>query len=803
MPKLRSLLILALVVVVVSGAAGTSVIHALQPDQPPTISVAGRIRYDTGSAIVAAPGLTVKLIDYDVYTFGPGETLAETVTDELGRYSFTDVSNNDIDGPENRPDEGQDVQLLIETTNDHVIVLSPGGAPYRWASVDSDLLGGLGRYMNVPDSGEIEFPTIDLDPDVGNFQAVRAFVTLNQGWQFVVDETGLGAEELGQVEAEWPVILVSQRGYDVDEQRIMLGTGDADSPDAVLHFEALAFLDNVLRSQGSIFPDACSTIPNLGQENTAECAWLHGFGVFFPAAVQGESLYDTTYAAFSLESPPASFDVGDLVPARVGGALYDLFDAVDDGFDSYSTSFVSLWDALASVEINSFREFWDTWVDMAEEGEARACEALPSLYQNTINYNTVPTFNPLDTITMDEDAEEPATVNLALYVSDEECAFEALEISVEDPPEDTVEVEVDEDGVLHITPFPDWNGEVSLEVSVFDGVDFATQILNIVVVSVNDAPRFVAPPDRVVFLGETIIYELADRIFDPDHPQESLTLDVEVTQEDVPMVVTVDEDTFTIVFEPQDNSDGTNSVDLIVTDPEDAFAEHRVFLTWEPFPNEAPTIVPSIPLLWEAHKGQTIEMDLGDYATDDNDNPEELQWFVDPETLENATVSGTGTNVLYFTPDPADFLGNDEITLQVKDRDGATATVEGITLRWTPEPNIAPFINPPIPDFIVGINQSLRVDLRSYGHDQDDNNLGLRWYVRFVDPTAENPAVSGEGTQFLTFEPVPDFKGTIEVEFFVRDPNGAEASQVVRLTWREYYTYMPLMLRSFQQKPTN
>lgn len=803
MPKLRSLIILALVVVVAAGA-GTAVTHALAPDQPTTISVAGRIRYDTGSAIVAAPGLTVKLIDYDVYTFGPGETLAETVTDELGRYSFTGISNHDIDGPEHRPDAGQDVQLLIETTNDHIVVQSPGGAPYRWASVDDDLLGGLGRYMNVPDGGAIEFPTIDLDADVGNFQAVRAFVTLNEGWQFLADETGLGVEDLGQIEAEWPVILVSQRGYDVDEQRIMLGTGDADSPDAVLHFEALAFLDNVLRGQGSIFPEACATIPNLGQENTAECAWLHGFGVFFPAAVQGESIYDTTYAAFDLESPPESFAVGDLVPARVGGALYDLFDAAEDGYDSYSTSFVSLWDALASTRIDNFREFWDTWVSMAEEGEARACEALPSLYQNTINYNTAPTIaafpNP---VTLEEDAEEPATLDLTLYVSDAECGFDALEISVEDPPEDTVQVEIDEDGVLQITPFPDWNGEVSLEVTVFDGVDFATQTLDIVVESVNDAPRFLAPPDRVVYLGETIVYELADRIFDPDHPKESLTLEVDVTQESVPMDVTVNEDTFTLVFTPLNNTEGTNTVDITVTDPEGASAQHRVFLTWEPFPNEAPTIVPSIPLLWEAHKGQTIEMDLGDYATDDNDNPEELQWFVDPETLDHATVSGTGTSVLYFTPDPADFLGNDEITLQVKDRDGATATVEGITLRWTPEPNIAPYINPPIPDFTAGINQTLRVDLRSYGHDQDDNNLGLRWYVRFVDPTAPNPAVSGEGTQFLTFEPVPGFKGTVEAEFFVRDPNGAEASQVVRLTWREYYTYMPLIMRPFQQKPTN
>ncbi|RME47796.1 MAG: hypothetical protein D6791_04910, partial [Chloroflexi bacterium] len=236
--------------------------------------------------------------------------------------------------------------------------------------------------------------------------------------------------------------------------------------------------------------------------------------------------------------------------------------------------------------------------------------------------------------------------------------------------------------------------------------------------------------------------------------------------------------------------------------PEGASARKTLGLEWVPLPNEAPTIDPAIPLVWQAHQGQTIEMNLLPYATDDKNDPSELKWFVQAGTLENATVAGAGTQNLVFTPDPASFIGDDQITLIVKDLDGAEASVD-VILRWTELPNIAPTINPPIPDFRTGINQQLVVDLSRYGHDADDNDGSLRWYVQFVDPSAPNPFVTGQGTQRLTFRPVVDFEGTISVRLVVRDPRGAEASQVVQLTWENFNTYMPILMRPFPQKPTD
>lgn len=814
MLKFRTILAVIFLVAVVAGGPVTYAVSPAIQQKPATISVSGRITYDTGSDIVPAQGLLVVLKDYDTVMKSPGETLGETVTDEFGRYSFEDIPNNDIDGPERRPYGGQDIQLLIQTDNDRIAVQRhPQTTPYAWASVDEDLLGVRGRRIDMPDGEHHTFPEIRFKDTVRDFQAVRAFVALSRGWSFMAEETGLGLAELGRTVARWPVLSTSEQGYNPGSRLIMLGTGDADSAGIVLHLQAHAFMDNVLRNLGGTYPAACVTEEPIDAETNQTCAWVHGWGVFFAAAAQSTPTYVSPSAVLNLESPPVDLDEGDAVAARVAGALWDLVDAVNDGFDQYTTSFAGIWAAVASAPLNNFRQFWNAWVAMGSEGEFRACEALPSLYQNTINYNTSPVLDPFpDPVAMDEDPTTPPSFDMRTRARDAECPFEKLVFNVEEPATGTVTVDLREDGTLHLIPAKDWNGEVTLDVNVFDGVDFATQPLHIVVRSVNDAPRFIAPPDRSAFIGENIVYQLADRIFDPDHLKSLLTLDVVPAQDPlVPNLVwVIDQDDFIITFMPRTPegevdmrpSDPTNPMDIIVTDPEGASAAHRVFLTWELYPNQAPTINPTIPLVWEAHKGQTIEMRLLTYATDDRDDASELSWFVDPETLDNATVSGSGTQNLIFTPDPADFLGSDEITLSVQDLDGARSSVD-VTLRWTPEPNIAPYINPPIPDFVTGINQKLRVDLRPYGHDQDDNDQGLRWYVRFVDPDAPNPFVTGQGRQILTFTPVLDFEGTIQVELVVRDPKGAEASQVVNLTWQKYNTYMPLIMRPYAQKPTN
>ncbi len=806
MPKLRSVLALVFLVVSIAGGSVTYAMSpAMQQPQPATISVSGVIVYDTGSAIVPAEGLMVKLIDYDTVSRGPGETLGKTTTDSFGRYSFEDIPNNDIDGPERRRAGGQDVQLLILTDNDRVAVQRyPQASPYSWASVDRDLLDARGRVIDVPDGEHVAFPTIQFDDDVRDFQAVRAFVALNEGWSFLADQTGLGVTELGKTVARWPVLSMSERGYDPDTRLIMLGPGDADSADAVIHLQAHAFMDTALRNLGSQYPADCATEERIDVATTQTCAYFHGWGVFFAVAAQNDPAYVTATEALNIEAPLVNLEDGDAVAARVAGALWDLMDATNEGFDRYTGSFLDLWNTVANAAVFTFREFWDA-------SGLPACEALPSLFQNTINYNTPPQLDPFpDPIEMDEDPDPPPSFDMRARARDAECPFEALLFDIQGPATSTVTVELRDDGFLEIIPAPNWYGEVTANVRVFDGVEFVSQPVHIVVHSVNDPPEIAALPDRSAKVGEPIVYQLENSISDVDHAKSELTLSIPTDPETlVPRLEwDIDQENFIVRFLPRlangdvDMRPGLNAVEIVVTDPEGASARKTLGLEWVPLPNEAPTIDPAIPLVWQAHQGQTIEMNLLPYATDDKNDPSELKWFVQAGTLENATVAGAGTQNLVFTPDPASFIGDDQITLIVKDLDGAEATVD-VILRWTELPNIAPTINPPIPDFRTGINQQLVVDLSRYGHDADDNDGSLRWYVQFTDPEAPNPFVTGQGTQRLTFRPVVDFEGTISVRLVVRDPRGAEASQVVHLTWENFNTYMPILMRPFPQKPTN
>lgn len=809
MPKLRTALAALFLMVGLVGGSVTyarpaGVSSALQAPEPPTISVSGSIEYDTGSAYIPAAGVLVRLLDDDPISHGLGEELGTMLTDEFGRYSFENIDNRDLDGPERRPAGGQDVRLEILTDNGHVVVQRyPQGSTYNWASDDPHLLGSRGLQPNVPDGAHVEFFKIQFDRSVDDYQAIRAFVALADGWSFLHD---MGLSDPGRAVARWPALTTSGRGYDPERRLIILTAGDADFPDAVMHLEAHAFMDNMLRDLDGTYPPECVTEEPIGVESSPTCAWVHGWGLFFAAAAQNDPFYVTASQALSLESPLVDLDDGDAVSARVAGALWDLMDAANEGFDQYTGSFMELWNGMSSAPVYTFREFWDA-------SGIPACEGLTALAQNTINYNTPPQLDPFpDPIEMDEDPESPPAFDMRSRARDAECSFDKLLFDIEGSATSTVSVELREDGFLEIVPAENWYGEATANVRVFDGVDFTSQPLHVVVHSVNDKPRIAPPPDRTARVGEEIVYQLESRISDVDDPKESLTLSIPTDPETlVPRLEwDIDQENFVVRFMPR-LADGSvdlrwsetpNAVEIVVTDPHGASGRHTLLLMWERQPNQPPTIASTIPEVWEAHKGQTIEMDLLTYASDDRDEPSELSWTVDFDTLDNATVVGAGTQKLIFTPDPAGFLGDDPITLVVQDRDGRESTV-GVILRWTPEPNIAPTINPPLPGFSTGINQQLVVDLRPYGHDQDDNEKGLRWYVQFVDPAAPNPFVSGQGTQKLKFTPVLNFEGTIEALFVVRDPKGAEASQLVNLIWQQYKIYMPLQLRPFSQKPTN
>ena len=107
--------------------------------------------------------------------------------------------------------------------------------------------------------------------------------------------------------------------------------------------------------------------------------------------------------------------------------------------------------------------------------------------------NDRPTFSPIGTINLNEDA--PYELALEALVSDEDTPFNQLRWRIDTPPELSVRL----DGETHtglITPASDWHGQSRIELIVRDPFDFADTLqVNIDVSAVNDPPQLIAAPN--------------------------------------------------------------------------------------------------------------------------------------------------------------------------------------------------------------------------------------------------------------------------------------------------------------------
>lgn len=97
--------------------------------------------------------------------------------------------------------------------------------------------------------------------------------------------------------------------------------------------------------------------------------------------------------------------------------------------------------------------------------------------------------------------------------------------------------------------------------------------------------------------------------------------------------------------------------------------------------NRPPWIEPHVPDRYSPTIGGTIMMDLTPYENDRDDIPIDLKWEVDG--AQHCTVEGEGSanDVLFFHPSPSNYTGYDEITLILRDSEGAEDTQQ-LTLGW-------------------------------------------------------------------------------------------------------------------------
>jgi hypothetical protein len=136
--------------------------------------------------------------------------------------------------------------------------------------------------------------------------------------------------------------------------------------------------------------------------SSVDCAWPEGWADFLPLPVNNDVCYnllsvnpcqgapDSDYYNLEVHSRAdlPAVPWGDTVEGRVAGALYDLYDSNNEGFDSMSTGFSPIAKiALGISPIYTFHDFWNNWA--GGNGTAYNFYSGLTLWWNTINYANI------------------------------------------------------------------------------------------------------------------------------------------------------------------------------------------------------------------------------------------------------------------------------------------------------------------------------------------------------------------------------------------------------------------------------
>jgi hypothetical protein len=173
------------------------------------------------------------------------------------------------------------------------------------------------------------------------------------------------------------------------------------SPDIVAHETGHMYTYNA----NGWWYTGCTQHWMFNPPSNANCAWSEGWADFFPLLVNGDHCCDVSTVNpcqgrvdidfFNLEAHnrgdnPQLFPGGDTVEGRVAGALYDLYDSYNEGFDRTSAGFLPIAQiAFGNSQITTFQNYWNNWIYSYPDSFSSGL----TVWWNTINYVNVRLIN--------------------------------------------------------------------------------------------------------------------------------------------------------------------------------------------------------------------------------------------------------------------------------------------------------------------------------------------------------------------------------------------------------------------------
>jgi hypothetical protein len=419
---------------------------------PGEITVSGYFYYyDRNDGFVPAKYVPVELWDEDISS--ADDYLGGGTTSSTGYFEIGPVSNDDEEWGT------QDIyaDFVLATTKRRVETLTD--AVYVWYTP---------TYDDVP-NGAFDLGTTNVMNGSANEGAMWIFQTMRDAFEYLA-----AYDDPGSVTVEWANDS-TEGTYYVRGEDVHLVAADKGFPDVIVHEMAHNYMWNIY---GDWMPVTYCPDPHyINAVSHVNCAWTEGWAYLLPLVVNDDPIFHADGWSVNLENPTGPWDDGDAVEGRVAGALWDIFDTVNDGYDQYSDGFTEIWDTIYNQNDNNFLEYWAAWRSRGHNDH----DAVKSVYQNTIDYDSAPTIAGLPDRTLIENGSWDNAIDLWLYSSDLESSDLELDYAIVNVSNPNCGVSIDVADYIDISPVPDWQGSCDVTVEVSDGIKGDSDVFTIAV----------------------------------------------------------------------------------------------------------------------------------------------------------------------------------------------------------------------------------------------------------------------------------------------------------------------------------
>lgn len=557
--------------------------------------------------------------------------------------------------------------------------------------------------------------------------------------------------------------------------------GDADdTPDTILHEMGHSVMGNIY---GGYWPPSDCPSPHYFTRASGEhCGWTEGWAHIWHAWTTNDGIRSYPGGgSWDFESATwdtAGWDDGDHVEGRVVGAVWDMMDPTDDGFDTYDGDWIDVWDIMRNVHCDTFADFWAQWKSRGHPKHG----AVASIYQCTIDYNTWPTFGGLPNVSTPEDTALSPTVDLWPYASDPESSDSELVYTITGNTNTNCGVWISSGDYIHVDPVANWYGTSTVTISCSDGIRTRYDSFVVTVLSVPDAPLISGVPNRSLLEDGTWnnAIDLWAYTYDPETADSGLTFSI-TGNTNTNCGVSLDSNRY-IDISPTANWTGSSTVTVRAMDPGGLWTSDSFVVTVT-----ATNDLPKISGLPDCNTNEDTPLDnaidLWAYASDVETPDAELDFSIVANTNTSCGVSIDTNRYIDINP-AANWNGYSDVTIRVTDSAGATA-------QDTFRINVYAVNDPPsisgLPNKLVARNSTNDnlINLRLYATDPEIPAANLAYTI--TGNTDPQCGVSIDGSDYIDITPALGWTGYSDVTVRATDEGGLFDEDTFRVICATFY----------------